>query len=257
MRRRVVPLLVCCALALAATACRVRADVVVEVRADGSGTVEVTVELDPAAARRLGDHGRGADRDRLALGDLEAAGWSLEEPERADDGSVTFVARRPFAGPDQLGDVLDEVGGVDGVFRDVRLDVEDRFGSTEYRFASEVHLTGSPEQFSDAFLTEVLDGLPLARSPEELVAAGADDPEAITLGLTVSLPGGDPNADGAADRDRSSWEFPVTGGEPSEERVTVSSVTSRGRTGVLVGIAVVATVAALAAVTVGLLRRRA
>lgn len=239
-----------CALALCATACRVRADVAVEVQPDGSGTVEVTVELDPAAARRLGDPAG------LALDDLREAGWDTSEPARAEDGSVTVVARKGFAASDQLDDLLTEVGGADGVFRDVRLDVDDRFGSTEYRFAADVHLTGSPEQLSDPLLAAVLDGLPLARSPEELAAAGADDPAAVTLQLSVSLPGGDLSTAGEVERNRASWEFPVTGGEPTDEEVTVSSVASRGRTGVLVGIAVVAGIAAVGTLVVGITRRR-
>lgn len=244
------PLLVSCALVLCASACRVRAEVAVDVQADGSGVVQVTAELDPAAARRLGDPGR------LQLDDLREAGWDTSEPVRDEDGSLTVVARKGFDGPDQLATLLEEVGGPDGVFRDVRLEVDDRFGSTEYRFATEVHLTGSPEQFSDPLLAGVLDGMPLGRSAEELAAAGADDPRAITLELAVSLPGGDLSTGGEVVGRRARWAFPVTGGEPTDDEVMVSSVASRGRTGVLVGVAAVAGAGAVAAVVVGLVRRR-
>ena len=244
------PLLVSCALVLCASACRVRAEVAVDVQADGSGVVQVTDELDPAAARRLGDPGR------LQLDDLREAGWDTSEPVRDEDGSLTVVARKGFDGPDQLATLLEEVGGPDGVFRDVRLEVDDRFGSTEYRFATEVHLTGSPEQFSDPLLAGVLDGMPLGRSAEELAAAGADDPRAITLELAVSLPGGDLSTGGEVVGRRARWAFPVTGGEPTDDEVMVSSVASRGRTGVLVGVAAVAGAGAVAAVVVGLVRRR-
>lgn len=221
-----------------------------DVQADGSGVVQVTTELDPTAARRLGDPGR------LQLDDLREAGWDTSEPVRDEDGSLTVVARKGFDGPDQLATLLEEVGGPDGVFRDVRLEVDDRFGSTEYRFATEVHLTGSPEQFSDPLLAGVLDGMPLGRSAEELAAAGADDPRAITLELAVSLPGGDLSTGGEVVGRRARWAFPVTGGEPTDDEVMVSSVASRGRTGVLVGVAAVAGAGAVAAVVVGLVRRR-
>lgn len=249
--RRCLPVCLLIVVLALATGCRVHATVAIDVDADGSGVVETRVVLDPDAARRLGDPAKA-----VPIGDLRAAGWAVEPPATAKDGTVTLLARREFTGPEHLADVLAEVGGKDGVFRDVRLTVDDGFGRTDYAFSTTVELSGSPEQFSDPELATALDGLPLARSPEELAAAGADDPKAVTLALSVALPGGEPRTTGRVDGDRATWTFPVTGGTPTSEQVQATSTASRGRTGLLVGAAAVALVVAAAAVTVGLVRRR-
>ena len=237
--------------AVVAGACQVHGEVAIDVAEDGSGTVEVRVVLDREAARRLGDPATAIRSD-----DLREAGWDVRDPERAEDGSLTLVGRRAFSGPDQLGPVLEEIGGSDGVFRAVSLRVEDGFGSAEYELAATVHLTGSLEQFSDGELAAALDGLPLARSPEELAAEGADDPATATLGVSVELPGGTPRTTGSIEDGRATWTFPVTGGEATDEQIRVATTTSSGRTGPLVITAAIAGVLALVALVIGLLRRR-
>ena len=236
---------------MALGACEVRSEVAIDVSEDGSGTVEVRVELDREAARRVGDPATA-----VRVEDLRDAGWQVADPESGEDGSVTFRASRAFAGPDQLGQVLEEVGGTDRVFQGVRVEVRDGFGSADYELAAGVHLTGSPEQFSDGELAAVLDGLPLARSPEELALEGADDPRSATLTVSVGLPGGTPRTTGSIEDGRATWTFPLTGGTETTEQIEVSSTTSSGRTGQLVILAVVAGVLALVALVVGLVRRR-
>ena len=236
---------------LLAGACQVHGEVAIDVAEDGSGTVEVRVVLDREAARRVGDPATA-----IRLDDLRAAGWEVPQPERAEDGSVTLVGRRAFSGPDQLGPVLEEIGGAEGVFSAVSLRIDDGFGSADYEFATTVHLTGSPEQFSDGELAAALDGLPLARTPEELAAEGADDPRAATLRVSVRLPGGTPRTTGSVEDGRATWTFPVTGGEDTTEQLEVSSTTSSGRTGQLVILAAVTGALALVALVLGLLRRR-
>jgi hypothetical protein len=249
-RRTLLSLLAIVAVLLAG-ACEVRSQVGVSVDEDGSGTVDVTVRLDGEAARRLGDPATALRTD-----DLVAAGWTVQEPAAAEDGLV-LEARRSFASPEDLPGVLDELGGVDGVFRDVRLEIDDGFARTEYAFSARVELTGSPEQFGDAALTEALGGLPLARTPEELAFSGAADPSAMTLEVAVELPGGDPDTNGDVRDGAAVWSFPVTGGEPTSAELsstaTVESDTTRIM--VLVGVGGLLVAAGLAAV--GVLRRRA
>lgn len=229
--------------------CRVDAEVAITVEDDGGGEVAVTVELDADAAAQLGDAAVAPVDD-----DLRAAGWTIAEPETVDGGGVRFRAVRSFATPDQLPAVLDEVGGPDGVFRDVQLTIEDRFGETEYRFAAQVVLTGSPEQFSDAELAAQLDGLPLGRTPEELFLAGAMDPAAMALRVVVGLPGGLPDTGGRFADGAASWEFPVTGGEATDTRITSTSTVESSLT-VLVALGVLLLIAA-AVVAVVAFRRR-
>jgi hypothetical protein len=249
VRRSAIPLLLA-ALAIVATACQVAVGVTIDVAADGSGMVGVEVILDAEAAARLGDPSAAVQLD-----DLREAGWTVDEPARADDGSVLFSGRREFADPDQLALVLAEVGGTDGVFDGIQLEVEDRFGRAEYRFAATVNLSGSLEQFSDPALTEALGGQPLARNPEELAAAGDDNPGSATLTVSVALPG-DPRTTGSVDGGRATWTFPMTGGQATSQRIEVAATTAQGRTGLFVVVAVVAAVAAAIAATIGVLRRR-
>ncbi len=227
------------------SACRVRTEVAIAVEEDGSGTVTVTARLDEDAAGRLGDPATALRTD-----DLAAAGWQVEEPATGDDGSLTLRAVRPFGSPDQLATVLDEVGGVDGVFRDAELSIEDGFASTSYGFSSSVELAGDLAQFGDAFLTSSLGGLALARTPEELAAEGADDPATATLDVVVSMPGGAPETNGEVRDDAAVWEFPLTGGEATSTTLTSTSTVddSGTRTTILVGVVLVLAAAGLAVV---------
>ena len=236
--------------ALVLGACKVDAQVAVRVEPDGSGVVVVTVRLDEEATRRLGD-----PTTALRIDDLTAAGWKVDAPDPVD-GGVVLRARRPFASPADLPAVLDEVGGADGVFRDVGLTVDDGFASTGYDFAAQVELTGSPEQFGDDALTAVLDGLPLARTPEELALEGAADPEAITLEVVVDLPGGDPETNGDVRKGVATWSFPVSGGEATSAPLSSSATTTSTSTRLLVLVGAATLLAAVAFAVVGLVRRR-
>lgn len=233
------------------SACQVRTEVAIDVEEDGSGTVAVTARLDPEAAGRLGDPATALRTD-----DLVAAGWQVDDPATADDGAVTLRAVRSFGSPDQLATVLEEVGGVDGVFRDTELSIDDGFAATSYDFSSSVELSGDLEQFGDAFLTSSLGGLALARTPEELAAEGADDPATATLGVVVSLPGGTPDTNGEVRDGAAAWEFPLSGGEATSATLTSSSTVddSGARTTILVGVLLVLVAAALA--VLGLVLRR-
>ena len=197
---------------------------------DGAGVVRVTVALDAEAAKQLGDPAN------VALDDLRTAGWTLQDPKALDDGGLTFVGSRPFGSPDELAAVLDEVGGADGAFRDTGLDVTDGFASTSYSFRTGLELTGDPAQFGDQDLTQVLGGLPLGRTPEELAALGADAAGAATLSVSVDLPGDDPDTNGTVRDGRAVWSYPLTGGTATSTTLTSSSSASDGMTVALVAI---------------------
>src|SRR4029450_9346843 len=62
-------------------ACQVDADVLVQMRDDGSGAVTVTVTLDPEAAARIPDL-----TDQLQVDDLEAVGWRVDGPSTVEGG---------------------------------------------------------------------------------------------------------------------------------------------------------------------------
>ncbi len=244
-------LLLSALLVVLAAACQIRTEVDIDVSEDGSGTVTVTVALDRDAAARLGDPATA-----LRLDDLRQAGWQVEEPAAADGGGLTLVGRRTFASADQLGVVLAEIGGADGVFRGTELTVSDGFSATTYDFTTSVELTGSLEQFSDAELTAALDGLPLARSAEELAAEGATEPDAATLDVVVDLPGGEPTTNGEQVDGAATWSFSASGGEQVSEQLTSTSTSSGAPMWLFVGVAVLAGLGAVVALVVGLVIRR-
>lgn len=140
---------------LVAGGCRVESQVSVTVEDDGSGEVEVLVALDEEALARIPDLD-----DLLVVDDLEATGWEVGELEPTDDGA-TITASRPFASPDQLGDVLAEVAGQEGLFGDLLLTRSHRFGQTEWRLQGEVDASAGLAGLSDAELAELLGGEPL------------------------------------------------------------------------------------------------
>ena len=250
-------LLLSVALVVVAAACQVHTEVGIDVAEDGSGTVEVSVTLDREAAGRLGNPATA-----LRLDDLREAGWQLDDAAEVDGGGLRIVGRRDFASADQLGLVLDEIGGPEGIFRGTELTVSDGFSSTTYDFTTTVELSGSLEQFSDAELAAALDGLPLARSAEELAAEGATDPEAATLDVVVDLPGGrpttngEPTTDGEQTDGAARWSFSATGGEAVSEQLRSTSTASGAPMWAFVGVAVLAALGAIAALVVGLVIRR-
>ncbi|UDY34462.1 hypothetical protein [Dermatobacter hominis] len=235
-------------LGLLAAACRTEVDVHVQVEPDGSGRVTVTVDLDAEAAAQLGDPAG------LSFEDMTSAGWEVDPPA-ARDGGLRIVAVRTFATPEQLASVLDEVGGADGVFSGTSLELSDGFAGSSTEFRTDLALSGDPAQFSDEQLTQVLGGLPLGRTPEELALLGADRPDAATLTVRVSLPGGADEANGEIDGGVASWTAPMTGGTATDEELTASAEDRRTTTLVLAGAGALLVVAAVVVAVVGLTRR--
>jgi hypothetical protein len=164
----------------------VRTEVAVDVAEDGSGTVTVSVGLDPDAAARF-----PRLADDLRIDDLEATGWTVTGPAVEEDGFSWVRATKPFATPEQAGAVLAEVAGADGPFRDFAVTRERSFARTEYGFTGVVDFSAEGlAAFSDEALTTALDGEPLGESVEAIetrIGAAIDD--AFSFRVAVGLPG--------------------------------------------------------------------
>jgi hypothetical protein len=199
--------------ALVATACQVRTTVSVDVTEDGSGTVEVAVTLDAEAVARLPDldgDGRPTADDLTALvrtDDLDAAGWDVTEPATDRDG-MRMTATKPFGTPEEAQRVLSEVGGSEGPLRDLRVERDDSFGQTRFRFGGTADLGAGLEAFGDEGLAAALDGEALGQDAAAIEQQlGRPLAEMFTLEIAADLPGeGEP---------RGTWR-PVLGGEPVE-----------------------------------------
>jgi hypothetical protein len=121
-----------CLVALASLAgCRVDTTVTIDVRDDGSGVVRVRAELDGEAVREA-EAGGGKLEDRVRLGDLEAAGWTVRPWTRRPDGSAVLVLTKPFDSAARLPAVIEELNGARGPLRDIRLRRSGGFLTTDF-----------------------------------------------------------------------------------------------------------------------------
>ncbi|MBM3663764.1 MAG: hypothetical protein FJW94_12980 [Actinobacteria bacterium] len=165
-------------------ACRVDAETLVEVRSDGSGLVTVTVTLDPEAVRQLGDPAQ------LSVADLAPGGWEFVAPTPTGDGGLEVGARRSFDSPSEVPGIIEQIAGTGVLIEGATLEVVSSQLSTDYRWQSVLRSTGELAVLSDPEIAELLDGLPLGRTADELAATGADQPGAAVASLVVRLPGG-------------------------------------------------------------------
>ncbi len=172
--------------ALVTTGCRVDATTRVEVADDGSGTVTVEVVLDQEAADRVPDLA-----DQLRIRDLRRTGWTITDPEPTE-GGVTITATKDFADPEQLSQVLAEIGGRRGPVVDTSLERDRGFGTTSYAFAGTLDLSRGIATFSDRQLTQLLDGFPIGQDEAALEAElGAPLSELSSFTFEIVLPDGD------------------------------------------------------------------
>jgi hypothetical protein len=205
-----------------AAGCEVSTVVEIGVNRDGSGLVSVEVTLDPVAADDLGD----VDTS-IQFADLEAGGWDVSPPKFTDAG-VTIAGSKPFGSPDGLQSILDEIGGVDGVFRGWQIAIEDSFSELSWSVEGDVVLSGSITEFSDPELAAVLDGLPLARTAEELTAEMVD--ATFPFEVEVSLPQSIDSTNGARDPNRpnvAKWSYDLVGESVDDSLAATALETDR------------------------------
>jgi hypothetical protein len=239
-------------LVVAASACQVRTTVTVDVAADGSGTVEVTVGLDSEALAQVPDVDGNGARDGADLAglvrseDLEAAGWTVAAPstESDDDGGAARLrVSRPFGTPEEAEVILAELTGPDGPLRDLQVRRSESYGRTEFTFTGTADLSGGLEAFGDEGLAAALEGEPLGEDAAAIEARiGQPLADAFTVEVTTLLAG-----------DETSWT-PRLGDPP----LTMEAEATRYDVPVLAltAVAVSALVALAAVLAVRLVRAR-
>ncbi|NNE72611.1 MAG: HAD-IA family hydrolase [Acidimicrobiales bacterium] len=163
---------------LVLSACNARAEVVIEVEEDLSGTVTVDVSLDDAALERVGDL-----QNQLRTADLVDGGWTVAGPTTLD-GLTTVTATKPFASADQLDQVLSEVG----FFREFSLTRDRSFAQTEYNLTGTADLTGGVERLGDSRLAQLLGGSPVGIDLDALEADIGPLAEATDLTVRLRMP---------------------------------------------------------------------
>jgi hypothetical protein len=136
MRRLLVVVVACVLLA----GCKVDTTLTIDVHDDGSGSVRVRLALDADAVQNA-QAGGGMLEDRVRLGDLAAAGWTVTPWRRAPDGSATVSLRKSFANAGDLAGVVAELSGNDGPLKGVTLERTRGFLSTDYKITGDADLS--------------------------------------------------------------------------------------------------------------------
>jgi hypothetical protein len=178
-------------LALALSACAVDATVTVKVRDDGSGYVQAVVTADAEAVQGA-EVGGGKLEDRVRLGDLPAAGWTVSPWVRNQDGSATITLRKPFTSVDEIPGILHELNGDHGPLQSSEFTRSRSFFSTKFGATGELDLgaigTGIAD---DAQLVQQLQaqGVDVAGVDAQLLDQLK---RAFTVKLVVELPGHEP-----------------------------------------------------------------
>ena len=179
-------------LVLVAAACRADATVTIDVAPDGTGHVDVSLELDREAVEAIG----GLD-ERVRVNDLVDAGWVISGPfteeTSATGTSARISARKSFDHSEHLATVLAEVVGPKAI-SEVRLVREREFAKTTWLLSGRIDLSAGLPLLADVELAVVLEGLPFARSDRELAdLAGClegfcDPATSFSLTLVADMP---------------------------------------------------------------------
>jgi hypothetical protein len=218
---------------LAASACRVRTEVGVDVNEDGSGTVTIRVGLDDDAIATNPGY-----EQALRIDDLRATGWTVTGPTKEADGFTYVQVTKPFANPDEANQIFAEVSGPNGPFRDFRLSRSRSFARTSTHFDGTVDFTGGGlEKFADSDLAAQLDGKPLGDDVAAIEARlGEKLDKVFQFKVAVRLPGDVTSNAPARALNGAVWEPKLSDAAP-----TVLTASGRSwRTGTLIGTGVAA-----------------
>lgn len=166
-------------------ACRVRTDIGIEMKDNGSGTVTVKIGLDDDAMKQAPNF-----QQSLKVDDLAAHGWTLTGPVKETDGFTYFSASKPFANPDEAKKIFVEISGDKGPFRDFTISRSRSFARTKFGFSGTVDFSGGIESFSDSELAQQLDGKPIGddvKAIEQRINDSLDN--VFQIRIAVRMPG--------------------------------------------------------------------
>ncbi len=172
-------------------ACDVDAEVTATVEPEGSGVVQVDVVLDAEATDALAD----LDDAGIVLDDLSRAGWQIEPPAPLDDGGTLVSGSKRFGTPEQFGEVMADLTGDEGIFRDFELTRTTSFARVDYTVDGVLDPSGGLSALGDPDLDATL-GVPAVDLAARLGAAA----ETVDVEFAVRLPGEIvPGSDGVVD----------------------------------------------------------
>lgn len=163
---------------VAAGGCRAEVEVTIDVDLDGSGRVEVSVAVDKDVTDKLDL------RAALRVEDLVQVGWRVTGPDERPGGGATLEATKSFSGPDEAAQVMGEVSGPEGSFRDFLITHDRTFFTSRSGFSGRVDLTKGIEGFADPAVVQALGG---PAGLQQLI--GQPVAQAVQVQVSVRLPG--------------------------------------------------------------------
>ena len=171
---------------LVAAGCQVQLVTTVTVEGNGSGTVTQAIGLDAAALARVGDLDQ-----QLAVSDLEAAGWTVDDP--VTEGDTTWVrAHHDFADADEANLLLAQLSGPKGPYKDLVVTRTSGLLSTTTKLEGTVDLSAGVAMFGDDALAQALGGDGSGGLVQQIEAAEAKPVnEMVDVSLVVDLPNKD------------------------------------------------------------------
>ncbi|HUQ63332.1 MAG TPA: hypothetical protein VM121_06245 [Acidimicrobiales bacterium] len=87
--------------------------------------------------------------EQLRVDDLRQSGWTVTGPQQEDDGLLWVRASKRFSTPGQATEVMNELGGIDGPFRDLTLRQDRTLLKSRTTFSGVVDLSGGMSTFLD------------------------------------------------------------------------------------------------------------
>ena len=228
-------LLLAVLLVVVATGCQVRLETQMDIGVDGRGTVTQGVGFDAAALKRVGDPALA-----LRAQDLVDAGWVVD-PTVAE-GDLTWVrVHHDFTTPEQANELLAQLSGPDGPYRDLEVIRTSGPLSESVKFTGVLDTSAGLAMFGDKALTDALGGDGsgglLARIEKE---EGRPPADMVDVEMQVKVGG-----------TSKSWSSSL--GDPGETKMKASS--SRSKFFELVGTVFVVLLVLATATVIGLRMR--
>jgi hypothetical protein len=160
--------------------CRVDVSTSVEVREDGSGTIVV----DAVADAELVDAAPGL-ADDLRVDDLVDAGWQIDGPTETPEGGLRVVARHDFAGPAEASELLAQINGPRGPYRDIAVTRLVTDTSVSIIVDGSLGVDGGLRALADEGLIELVGAVPWR---DALNADDLDIADVLGAELVIGLP---------------------------------------------------------------------
>jgi len=224
--RRIATLVVAVVSVVVLASCRVDTTVTMRVERDGTGEVEVLIVADKDIIDEVPDLAQDLD-----FADLVNVGWVVEGPTPREDGGLQVILAHSFENQTQATQVLTQLNGERGPFRDVSLTRTGKARDSLWTLAGRLEVTGGLQAFADDQLLDTVGATPYQATVDK---AGLDLGKAVGITFRASLPGEVKSTTGLPEGNELVWRV-ATDGTPVELATTTENVDVAGTIGGVIG----------------------